>query len=487
MDLDRLWALAVDLWPHLVAGAAVVVALVASGHVVLYKRDSRAAIGWVGLIWLVPLVGAGLYVLLGINRLQRRASRVRGGATYTLAAATPCTVAPEELGRQLESAGHLAALARLVGELTARPLIAGNAVEPLVNGDQAYPAMLEAIERAEQSIGLSTYIFDHDETGRQFADALARAAKRGVAVRVLIDDIGARYSWRPIDRSLRAAGVPVARFLRSLIPGWSAYANLRSHRKLLIVDGQTGFTGGMNIRDGHVHARRPKHPIVDLHFRFAGPVVAHFQEVFAGDWAFATDEILAGDRWLPTIEPVGQVAARGISSGPDQDLAKRRLTLLGAIAVARSEVVVVTPYFLPDEALVRTLDVAALRGVDVHIVLPEKNNLTLVQWASMAGLWQVLERDCKVWLSPPPFDHTKLMIVDRAWALVGSSNWDARSLRLNFEFDVECYDFGLAQRLSALALGKRQAARQLTLADVDGRSLPVRLRDGLARLLTPYL
>ena len=164
------------------------------------------------------------------------------------------------------------------------------------------------------------------------------------------------------------------------------------------------------------------------------------------------------------------------------------MTLLGAITAARSSVIVVTPYFLPDATLVNTLNVAAMRGVQVDILLPAEDNLRVVQWASTAQLWQVLERGCRVWLTPPPFDHTKLMVVDGAWVLLGSSNWDPRSLRLNFEFDLECYDRGLAESLQRWLRDERlRQARPVTLAEVDGRSLPVRLRDGLARLLSPYL
>jgi cardiolipin synthase len=146
-----------------------------------------------------------------------------------------------------------------------------------------------------------------------------------------------------------------------------------------------------------------------------------------------------------------------------------------------------TPYFLPEAALISALNVAALRGVEVDIILPDANNLALVKWASTALLWQVLQRGCRVWMSPPPFDHTKLMVVDGTWVLLGSGNWDPRSLRLNFEFDVECYDRELATQTYQLCIQKRAAAREVTLAEVDGRSIPIRLRDGVARLLTPYL
>lgn len=256
----------------------------------------------------------------------------------------------------------------------------------------------------------------------------------------------------------------------------------------MVVDGRVGFTGGMNVREGCLLKLGPQHPVRDLHFRVEGPVVAHLQEVLAEDWAFTTGEVLQGERWFPRLVPAGECLARGILDGPDENFERLRTTLLGAITAASSSVIVVTPYFLPDAVLVNTLNVAAMRGVEVDILLPAENNLRVVQWASTAQLWQVLERGCRVWLTPPPFDHTKLMVVDGAWVLLGSSNWDPRSLRLNFEFDVECYDRRLAGLLQQWLRDERlRHARPVTLAEVDGRSLLVRLRDGVARLLSPYL
>jgi cardiolipin synthase len=164
-----------------------------------------------------------------------------------------------------------------------------------------------------------------------------------------------------------------------------------------------------------------------------------------------------------------------------------RLALAGALSCAERRVGVLTPYFLPDDALISALNVAAMRGVEVDIILPAVNNLRTVQWASTAMLWQILEYGCRVWLSPPPFDHTKLMLIDDSWTLLGSGNWDPRSLRLNFEFNVECYDRSLAAAAGEIFDRKKAGARKITLADVDGRRLPVRLRDGIARLLSPYL
>jgi cardiolipin synthase len=317
--------------------------------------------------------------------------------------------------------------------------------------------MIEAIDSAAHSITLSTYIFDNDRAGKLFLDALQRAVARRVEVRVLIDDMGARYTWPTMPRLLRRAGIPVAKFLPTLIPWRFQYSNLRTHRKLLVVDGRVGFTGGINVREGNCLAWKPRHPVQDLHFRVTGPVVGQIQEVFVEDWAFCTGELLQGERWFADIEPNGPVLARGLPDGPDEDFESFRLTLLGAIASARSSILVLTPYFLPDAPLITSLNVAAMRGIEVDLVLPQKSNLALVQWASTALLWQFLERGCRVWLSPPPFDHSKVLVIDGRVSFVGSANWDPRSLRLNFEFNLECYDRELAARR---ALSSRRAGRR---------------------------
>jgi cardiolipin synthase len=477
-----------ELGYYVAVALTVVLALIASGHAILYKRDSRAAVSWVGLIWLVPVAGAVLYALLGVNRIRRRAVDLRS-QNLRLSGSAAVTLAADRMLEALLTPGneHLLTLARAVDRITRRPVTRGNAVVPLVNGDQAYPAMLEAIRRAEQGVVLSTYIFDHDEVGLEFVEALGEAVQRGVAVRVLIDGIGARYSWPPVVRPLRERGVPVARFMPTIAPWRAPFWNLRNHRKLLVADGRIGFTGGMNIREGHVLSRRPRRPVQDLQFQLTGPVVRHLMESFAVDWAFTTREVLGGPAWFPEIDPAGEVAARGITDGPDQDFEKVRWAILAAIAGARRSVSVITPYFVPDSGVITALSVAALRGVNVDILLPARSNLPYIDWATMAILWQVVKSDCRVYLQPPPFDHTKLMLVDGAWVRFGSSNWDARSLRLNFEFDVECYDAAFGAEMEALFARKRDAARLLTAEQLDGRPLPVRLRDGMARLLSPYL
>jgi cardiolipin synthase len=207
----------------------------------------------------------------------------------------------------------------------------------------------------------------------------------------------------------------------------------------------------------------------------------------AFDWEFTTREPLAGARWFPPLEPAGAVLARGVADGPDEDFETLLMTILGALSQATSSIRIATPYFLPDPPLIDALRVAALRGVRVEIVLPERGNLRLVQWAATAQLSQVVRWGCEVYLSPPPFDHSKLVVMDGVWSLIGSANWDPRSLRLNFEYSVECYSTELAAQLDAVLDAKIAGSRLVTLGELEQRSLPVKLRDGLAWLAQPYL
>lgn len=470
-------------WPHLAAGSDFLASLLASVHALLNKRDSRAAALWLGIIWFVPVLGAILYLSLGVNRIRRRAVKLGVHKNFSRAV-------PENLGEpEHDGAEHLRHIARVVNRVAAQPLSAGNKIEPLVNGDAAFPAMLAAIESAKKSVSLCTYIFDNDASGQKFVAALERAVNRGVAVRVLIDSAGARYSFPPITWKLQRARIPSAKFLpASIFTPWRvATINLRNHRKSLVVDGRIGFTGGINIRSGNVLADEPKNPVQDLHFRVEGPVVGELQEAFANDWAFTTGEILDGEIWFSELKESGDVIARVIPDGPDADFENARWTLLAALAEAQASVKIVTPYFLPDTALITALNLASLRGVRVDIILPSKNNLPFMHWASRAQWWQMLERGCHIWLTPPPFDHSKLMIVDGHWVLLGSANWDARSLRLNFELNVECYNREFAHEMEKIAGNKISSAHEATLAEVDARFFPAKLRDATARLFSPYL
>lgn len=443
-------------------------------HVLLHKRNVGAAVSWIGIAWLSPYLGGLLYATMGINRVKRRAKRLRR-ERLPLAIADPgAAVVADHLQSPLEYA---------VGRLTGLPSEPGNSVEVLRSGDQAYPRMLEEIERAQQSIGLCSYIFRADAAGEKFHQALIRAQRRGVQVRVLIDGLGGGYFWSGTHQVLRKAGVPVARFLHSYLPWRMPFVNLRNHRKVLLIDGRVAFTGGLNIGAENIEASDPRRRVLDTHFRIEGPVVEQLTDAFADDWLFTTGEQLLIESWFPVLEKAGSVAARVITSGPDEDMEQIEFVTLHAISCARRSIRVVTPYFLPPEPLTMALSLAAMRGVTVDIVLPEHSNHAILDWARRVPLRPLIEAGCRIWLVAAPFDHSKLMTIDDSWSLIGSANWDTRSFRLNFELNVEMHDGNFARQLAELI----RPELRMTLADIDSDGLLIRLRNSAARLLQPYL
>ncbi|NBC49068.1 MAG: cardiolipin synthase, partial [Gammaproteobacteria bacterium] len=434
MELSQLLS---ELWVVTVVGLQAAAIVLTSAHLVLSNRDVPSTVGWMGLVLLAPVLGVALYWVFGINRIERKAHRLRPETSLQTDAAS--LDAEQRAHRLLEARfPGLVALGHLGDELTQSALEFGNRIRPLVNGDAAYPEMLAAIDTAERSIALSTYIFDNDAIGQQFIAALRRAHGRGVAVRVLIDGVGQHYSRPHTPKVLRGLGISTGVFLESALPIRNPYVNLRNHRKILVVDGALAFTGGLNIREGCVLAHEPRNPVQDLHFKIEGPVVRGLMEAFGLDWGFTTGERLGGEAWYPVLKPVGDMIARCVPDGPDEDFDVLRRLMLGALAQAQQRVRIITPYFLPDQTLITALNVTAMSGVEVQILIPEHNNLRFVQWAADAQATQILEGRSRILLTPRPFDHTKLMLIDDAWCFVGSANWDPRSLRLNFELGVEC-------------------------------------------------
>lgn len=450
-------------------------------HALLFKRDSRSAFGWIAVCVLAPVAGPLLYLFFGLNRTRIQTHRLGLDGSRHLALDDPDrdSRSPSIPDRYRELAHRSRAVSR-------HPLVGGNRVEALFNGEQAFPAMLEAIAGARSHVLLSTYILDHSRTGKAFREALIAAVERGVDVRVMVDGVGEWYSIPRPSGVLRRAGIRVERFLPPRLVPPSLSINMRNHHKLLVVDDQIGFTGGMNIRDHHrVDDPGNRHPTADVHFRLTGPVVRQLRQEFFRVWAFssgANDQPPLGD----TVAD-GDLACRTATGGPDEDLDRLTLLLTAAIAEARRSVRIMTPYFLPPRELIGAIKAAAVRGVRVQIVLPERSNLRFIDWATRNMLWEIFTDGVEVYYQPPPFNHAKLFVADERYSLIGSTNWDPRSLRLNFELQVEILGEGFAAELIDYFDRAVRAGREVTLEEVDGRSLPVRFRDSLCWLFSPYL
>lgn len=461
------------------------ISLLSAGHALLTKRDPRAALGWIVTCLALPGLGALFYWLFGVNRIRTRAREWQEqghGMHWLNIDAIPTD--SEQLN--IPTSSTCQALINLSDAVTRRPLICGNAVKVLYNGEQAYPAMLEAIRAAEQTIFFCSYIFKADQTGQQFVRELAAAVERGVDVRVMIDAFGQYYALAKVRGLLVEANIKFAIFMPPSLAR-SCYLNMRNHRKLLVIDNYVGFTGGMNICDKHLakntnNSRRA----IDLHFRFEGPINSQLREAFLEDWHFATDEKRTQHDW-PRAPIAGNACCRGISAGPNEQHEKLNWILIGALACAKSRIRIMTPYFIPNRAQLAAINAASLRGVKVEILLPGQNNLPYMGWAANAFLFELLEHNVQIYYQPPPFVHSKLLLIDDEYALIGSANIDPRSLRLNFEFNVEIFDDETVAELTDHFDKCREVSRQVSLDEMDKRSLPLRLRDSFCKLFTPYL
>ena len=430
----------IDSIQGVLVGLVVVVAVVTCTHAVLNKSDPRSAAFWIVICLLFPLGGVVLYLLFGISRLTRRARRRAAGERPLTGPPNP---PPDAI---VLSVGDYGSLIRTSRRVTGLPLVANCQLQPLLNGDQAYPEMLAAIGQASSWVYLSSYIFDNRGIGEHFIDELVAAQQRGVEVRVIIDGIGEWYDGGKTRRQLRKRGVNVRNFLPPRLLPPQLAINLRNHRKLLLVDGLMGFVGGMNIRPQHT--QRPDKPlqIQDLVVKLNGPIVEQLTQVAIDDWRYVT-----GEQWSATlpIQPMsGDTLCRAIADGPEQPLDKLLAVLLAAISRAHHSIRIMTPYFLPPRELDAVLRAAALSEVEVTVILPEQSDHRLVHWASLHRLPALIDAGIHVYFQPPPFAHTKLLVIDDSYVQFGSANIDVRSLRLNFELVIESFDTDFARQMN---------------------------------------
>lgn len=481
------------LWPSFFTWvlllAAHALSWVAIIHALLHKRDPRAALGWTVTALFLPGIGAIAYFIFGIGRAESRAAYLMRHAgltpavTGTLHGGSSPSTPPGDLAAEALplSVRHKAHLGR---SLTRRRLVGGNSISPLYNGEQAYPAMLQAIRAAQHHVLLTTYIFKAGVISAEFIQALGEAAARNVDVRVIVDGLGGTlYSWSRPWRALQDKGVKVVQFLPPSLKPFNMSINLRIHRKVLVCDG-TGFTGGMNIADDNWYLS-PKFSVQDMHFFCQGPIVAQLQEAFLRDWGFITGHY----EQFPLLhcQNSGNVLCRMILDGPGSGKDPLHDLYCGSIATADRSVQIMTPYFLPTHEMIASLKTAALCGAQVRVILPAKNNLCYVQWASWHLLPTLMEAGVEFYTRPAPFAHTKLLIIDDNYVQIGSANLDPRSLRLNFELNIECFDVALASLLGQHFEDVRRQSHSVSLQQLMGLPLLYKIRNAACWIFSPYL
>jgi len=465
--------------PHLWLAAHALLALFASRHILLHKRQPRSALLWLVWVWLFPVAGSLLYLYFGLNRVG---------------------LAPHRIVPQWHR-GQSASFDSLAAAVAGTPMRKGNRVHLLVDGTKGYPAMLRAIQTARCTVDLQTYIFDLDAVGMVFLNALEDAARRGVRVRVLVDGIGAYGARRSLKRRLDRAGGEARHYDRIFR---QPLLNLRNHRKLLIADGQVAFTGGLNISRRFTKGaiarlrdlkflRRSRPAVRDVHFAFRGPIAMDLGDSFQTDWDHSGGHTGPVPKKRGTAaaalgpSAVDGVAARVVRSGPDEDLERIYEVLLGALAQAKRRVDLCTPYFIPDGPLLAVLRMLGYRGVRVRLFVPRVSDHPYVHWAGQEYYPDLLDAGVEIWEVGEPFIHTKLAVVDSHWLFLGSSNLDIRSFRLNFELNVETRSKALAGQATALLEVYRAGAHKIHRSRLNRRPAWVRLRGALVNLAAPYL
>lgn len=507
--MDELWSIIslVLRWSVPPLDVAAIAVAIYRGHGV------DRTLAWIFAILAIPILGALAYFALArpsvrrtTRRMRQAIAQVHSSAQVHNAArknAAEATAVPLEMSHVAAGHADFAArrefkqiehrdvpLLRMAERLTGLPATVGNVVELLAEDQQAFSRMEEAIKGAQRFIWAEYYIIKNDVTGRRFLGLLANKARQGVSVRLLYDAVGSLGLDSKRLTAIRASGGRAEAFLplNPLRRRWSVH--LRNHRKFVVVDGDIGFTGGMNVGDEYSGRarRRGEWHFRDYHLALRGPAVGDLALEFCEDWAFATEEVLevpAAPAPLPGAKSVVSV----VPSGPDQETNASNMIYFAGIAAARQRIYLTTPYFVPDEPTIQALVSAALRGVDVRILLPapEKNDAWLVAFAARTYFAELLRGGVRIFEYLPSTLHAKSIVVDAAWGIVGSANIDLRSFRLNFELSALVADPAFAQVLEERFIRDLADSREVTAEDVDNHGFWPRLRDRTVRLLSPLL
>ncbi len=461
----------------------IVHSVILSVAVVLERRNPSAGLAWIGTLIFLPGVGVAAYWLIGRRRVRRRA-RWRGRTLEhrrNLAPPSPSLNRPSLPNPQQRIVMRLGA--RLTGGLATT----GNRVRLLRDARQTYPEMIRAIQGAQKHVLLESYIFRNDGVGKDFIAALTDAAARGVQTYVLVDGVGTWRTFLSAFRELEAQGGKVAVFAPIRLPLFSDQLNFRNHRKILVVDGTVGFTGGLNIGEEYIGLDPSIGHWRDNHMCIRGPAVSYLQQVVLEDWFFATNDVLEHIEFADFNEHPGNATVQIIPSGPDLEWRSVQQVLLRAMAGAMSRIFITSPYFIPDEATLNTLVNASLSGIDVRLLVPRKSDLRLVLWAGRSYYLDLLNAGVTIYEYESGFIHAKSYVVDDWMASVGSANMDIRSFQLNFEVNAFVFDEEFAATMATQFFEDLKHAREVTVEEYQNRPFLYRFGEGVARLVSPLL
>ncbi len=459
--------------------------------IIFENRPPVKTLSWILVILLIPIVGIMLYFLVG-QSIRKKKIFSRKSVIDSAQLSRLANQQIESLGNSLESKSskirsksHLMTL-MLNNEHAI--LTENNELRLLRNANETFPAMLKSIAEAKEYIHLEFYRFDIDETGERFRNLLIMKAREGVKVRIIVDDVGSwSFKYRYI-RDMRNAGVMIFPFMPVRFPWLTNKINYRNHRKILVVDGRIGYTGGLNIAHKYLSGLDDIGPWRDTHLEIEGDALGAMNRLFLVDWYFVSGEILTHESIYFSNNPAkGNCWVQVASSGPDSDWANIMQVYFSALTTAKESIYLCTPYFSPEESILTALKTSALAGVDVRIILPGKSDSVVGNWNTRSYIAELLEAGIRIYLYQTGFNHSKYLLVDDIFASVGSVNVDVRSFDLNFEVTALVYDESFAARLRDLFMEDLLASDEVLQELWEGRKRSEKHKESLARIFGPLL
>ncbi|HLR69610.1 cardiolipin synthase [Virgibacillus campisalis] len=480
----------VEVTPYFIGFIMFMNFILAFTVIFLERKDATSTWAWLMVLFFIPIAGFVLYLIFGKTISKRRIFTWDTKSKLGVKKAVHAQMRAIEEGHFNFKHQHLMKYKDLFYmHLRNNDAIftQDNNVQVYTDGEAKFNDLIQDLEKATDHIHLLYYIIRHDELGKRIADVLVKKANEGVEVRLLYDDMGSRLLSRKYIRRLRHAGVHVDAFFPPKIPKINLKINFRNHRKLAIIDGKIGYIGGFNIGDEYLGKKKKFGYWRDTHLRIDGDAVRNMQTRFILDWNQASrNDILYEDRYYSAI-PAGNTGVQIVSSGPDSDWEQIKYGYIKMILSAKKYIYIQTPYFIPDESLRDALRIAVLSGIEVKLMIPNKPDHPFVYWATLSYIGDLLNAGAQVYIYQNGFLHAKTIVVDGEIASVGTANIDVRSFRLNFEVNAFLYDEQTAQNLVDAFQHDIALSTQMTKKLYEQRSLGVRFKESVSRLLSPIL
>ncbi|MBS4219372.1 cardiolipin synthase [Bacillus sp. FJAT-49711] len=466
--------------------------IILAGFVVfLERRDAGATWAWLLVLFFVPVAGFVLYLIFGQNLSRKKIFEWRDKNKIGIMEITKYQIELLQKGEFMFNDNRTSQYKDLIYMLLVNDravLTQDNHVDIFTDGEHKFRSLLNDIISAKDHIHIVYYIVRNDRLGKELLDTLTKKAKEGVEVKFLYDAMGSRRLPRKFFRPLIEAGGKVSVFFPAVLPHLNLQVNFRNHRKLAIIDGEIGYTGGFNIGDEYLGLNKRFGYWRDTHLRICGKAVYAMQTRFILDWNQASStKVMYEDRLFPEIEAVGVTDVQIVSSGPDSEWEQIKYGMLKLITSAKKYIYIQTPYFIPDASVLDAIKIAALSGVDVRLMIPNKPDHPFVYWATLSNVGQLLRTGAKVYIYENGFIHAKTMVADGKIATVGTANIDVRSFKLNFEVNAFLYDEILVEKLVDIYGNDIKHSRELTLEEYQNRSSFIRFKESLSRLLSPIL